>query len=346
LLGWLRDLRGICSACVNKRTYTYFFEWLYPAHFQLFLKIVQAWYMSPDVMNVLLKFISEFVYSRNQRISFGSSSPNGILLFKETSKLLCAFGASIAKIVPVKDPYEEKYRLVMISMEILARALSGDYCNFGVFQLYNDRALVDALEVVVKLGLVIPLPDILKFPKLCKAYYTLVENLFHNHTEILLRFEPAVLLKLIASLEEGIKVDDLTLSSQVCSALDHFLSFYHRQFMKKTKLAEIMMNILQMNKNIFPRILAQLFNLILFEECGNQWSVSRTMLSLIVTHQQFFEELKRNIISSLNSQERQQKMTECFAKLVEEVEMNLETKNRDKFTGNLISFRSDVRNFL
>jgi exportin-7 len=286
LMGWLRDLRGICNACANRRTYTMFFDWLYPAHMPLLLKSVQAWNQSPDIMIALLKFVWEFVYNRNQRISFGSSSPNGILLFKETSKLLVAFGTGIAKSPPMtKDVYAEKYKPVMLAMGVLLHALSGDYCNFGVFQLYNDRALLDALDVVVKLALMIPLQDIMAYPKVCKAYFALVESLFNNHTETVIMFDTPIFLKLVSSLEEGIRLDDLSLSSQVCSALDHLLTFYYKQSSKNTKMAELLHNHLHQNKNLFPRILAQLFNLILFEECGNQWSVSRTMLALIVTHQ-------------------------------------------------------------
>ena len=43
----------------------------------------------------LLKFMGELVFNKNNRIAFENVSPNGILLFKETSKLLFAFGARV-----------------------------------------------------------------------------------------------------------------------------------------------------------------------------------------------------------------------------------------------------------
>jgi hypothetical protein len=44
-------------------------------------------------------------------------------------------------------------------------ALCGNYVNFGVFELYGDRALADALDVSLKITLSIPLSDILAFRK-------------------------------------------------------------------------------------------------------------------------------------------------------------------------------------
>lgn|SRR5690606_20427507 len=109
-----------------------------------------------------------------------------------------------------------------------------------------------------------------------------MEILFTQHTETVLQFSTPVFLKLVASLEEGIKSEDLSLSSQACSALDHVCTFYYTKIKKNDSNAQLLTKHLQQAPNLFPRILAQLFNMILFEECGNQWSVSRTMLSLIV----------------------------------------------------------------
>jgi hypothetical protein len=39
--------------------------------------------------------------------------------------------------------------------------MSGGYCCFGVFTLYNDRTLIDVLSVVLKLAIDIPLKDIM-----------------------------------------------------------------------------------------------------------------------------------------------------------------------------------------
>lgn len=53
----------------------------------------------------------------------------------------------------------------MLILIFLFAALGGNYVNFGVFELYGDRALSDALDIALKMALSIPLPDILAFPK-------------------------------------------------------------------------------------------------------------------------------------------------------------------------------------
>ena len=43
--------------------------------------------------------------------------------------------------------------------------MCGNYVNFGVFELYGDRALADALDISLKMTLSVPLSDILAFRK-------------------------------------------------------------------------------------------------------------------------------------------------------------------------------------
>uniref|UniRef100_A0A452XFD1 Uncharacterized protein n=1 Tax=Aegilops tauschii subsp. strangulata TaxID=200361 RepID=A0A452XFD1_AEGTS len=43
---------------------------------------------------------------------------------------------------------------------LVRAALGGNYVQFGVFELYGDRALVDALDISLKTTLSIPLSGI------------------------------------------------------------------------------------------------------------------------------------------------------------------------------------------
>ena len=63
------------------------FDWLYPAHFPTLRACLEAWADSPDVTTAMLKFMAEFATNKTQRLTFDSSSPNGILLFREVSKV-------------------------------------------------------------------------------------------------------------------------------------------------------------------------------------------------------------------------------------------------------------------
>jgi hypothetical protein len=50
-----------------------------------------------------------------------------------------------------------------VCLQALSRAMSGNYVNFGVFDLYGDAALKDALSVALRMALSIPLPDIMSY---------------------------------------------------------------------------------------------------------------------------------------------------------------------------------------
>jgi len=91
LISSFRDLRGIVAAC-ERKTYPMFFDWYFPRFIPVTLRALDALYDVPEVTTAILKFFAEFVLNRNGRMSWGTSSPNGILLFRETSNLLHTIG--------------------------------------------------------------------------------------------------------------------------------------------------------------------------------------------------------------------------------------------------------------
>ncbi|KAJ6307486.1 hypothetical protein OIU76_017309 [Salix suchowensis] len=94
--------------------------------------------------------------------------------------------------------------------------------------------------------------------------------------------------------------------------------------------------------NLFPEILKTLFEIVLFEDCGNQWSLSRPMLSLTIISEQIFSDLKAQILAS-QPVDQHQRLALCFDKLMADVTRSLDSKNRDKFTQNLTVFRHEFR---
>lgn len=57
--------------------------------------------------------------------------------------------------------YKKKLKGISICFSMLKAALCGNYVNFGVFKLYGDDTLENALNIFVKLLLSIPLSDLL-----------------------------------------------------------------------------------------------------------------------------------------------------------------------------------------
>lgn len=76
-----------------------------------------------QVTTPLLKFMAEFVFNKSQRLTFDSSSPNGILLFREVSKLIVAYGTGVMALPTPTDSYSFKYKGIWIMLTILTRGI-------------------------------------------------------------------------------------------------------------------------------------------------------------------------------------------------------------------------------
>ena len=103
------------------------------------------------------------------------SSPNGYLLFRETSKLICCYGNRIINIdVPKEQLYPMRFKGISVCFLMLKAILCGNYVNLGVFKLYGDNAFDSVMEITAKLILSIPHKDLLVMLTPC-----LITNLFN-----------------------------------------------------------------------------------------------------------------------------------------------------------------------
>ena len=93
--GIFRDLRGLLSSATSRRAYSLCFDWLHPAHARVLLAALAAWAPRPLVAVPALKFYGELALNKAQRLAFDGSSPNGILLFRELSKAVVAYGRAL-----------------------------------------------------------------------------------------------------------------------------------------------------------------------------------------------------------------------------------------------------------
>ncbi|TNN44937.1 Exportin-7 [Liparis tanakae] len=239
----------------------------------------------------VLKLMAELVHNRSQRLQFDVSSPNGILLFRETSKMITTYGNRILTLgeVPKDQVYGVKLKGVSVCFAMLKAVLSGNYVNFGVFRLYGDDALDNALQTFIKLLLSIPHSDLLDYPKLSQSFYSLLEVLTQDHMNFIASLEPHVVMYILSSISEGLTALDTMVCTGCCSSLDHIVTYLFKQLSRSTKKRPAAMA----SDDRFLHIM-----------------------------QQHPEMIQQN--------------------LMEGIERNLLTKNRDRFTQNLSVFRREV----
>lgn len=64
----------------------------YPTYSPVLHRAIEMWYHDPAVTTPVLKLFAELVVNRSQRLQFDVSSPNGVLLFREASKVMISYG--------------------------------------------------------------------------------------------------------------------------------------------------------------------------------------------------------------------------------------------------------------
>ncbi|XP_037051893.1 ran-binding protein 16 [Bradysia coprophila] len=356
LIGLSRDLRGLAFSSNTRASYMMFFDWIYPDYTPILIRAVELWAHDPAVTTPVLKLFSELVQNRSQRLQFEVSSPNGILLFREASKIICCYGTRILALdVPKDKQYPLRLKGISVCFIMLKAALCGNYVNFGVFKLYGDDTLDNVLNIAAKLILSIPQSDLLEYPKLSQSYYLLLECLAQDHISFLATLEPNVFLYILESISEGLTALDTTICTGCCSTLDNIVSYIFKQLvptfptkkLRRNNLPEndMFLKVMKLHPEILQRILSTILNVVMFEDCKNQWSMSRPLLGLILLYEDYFRSLKENIIR-VQAIDKQQPMAQWFDNLMTGVERNLLVKNRDRFTQNLSFFRRDVNDSL
>ncbi|OXU26700.1 hypothetical protein TSAR_005650 [Trichomalopsis sarcophagae] len=366
LIGLARDLKGLAYAFNTKTSYMMLFDWIYPNYTPILLHAIELWHHEPQVTTPVLKLFAELVQNRSQRLQFDVSSPNGILLFREASKVICSYGNRILGIEVSKEQiYPLKLKGISICFSMLKAALCGSYVNFGVFRLYGDEALDNALNTFVKLLLSISQSDLLDYPKLSVTYYGLLECLAQDHMAFLSTLEPRVFLYILSSISEGLTAlgalkdsfTDTMICNGCCVTLDYIVTYLFKQLYQKAGIypgkknavvqsgGDLFLQVLKQHPEILQQILSTVLNVIMFEDCRNQWSMSRPLLGLILLNEEYFNQLRENIIRS-QPVDKQASMAQWFENLMDGIERNLLTKNRDRFTQNLSMFRRDINDSL
>ncbi len=366
--GLLRDLRGIVDATVSGPTYNMFFDWLYEskapngARFSdTLVRIADVFFDMPEVTSPLLKFVAEFVLNKSSRVAFDSSSPNGILLFRLASEVLVAYGSKIFDLhAPPNKAYNSRYKGIWICLKILRNALQGGYANYGVFQLYKDPALANALSTVFKLMFSVPLSQVMAYSKFTEAHFAFLDTLCSDHTSTVATLEPSTFRQMLESFKEGLGALDQAICSHCCSAIDKLADFFYHNQDRDTATANGIKKLVVEHMTQFNDLLAILFQILCFEpQCEAlvlflffllilfaglfQWSISRPMLALIVINPPNFQALKVKLCQSMMTQEQGMRMQEALRDLMLEIEPNLSGKNRDLFTQRLSSFRHVVQ---
>jgi len=349
-VGLARDLNGCLLALTNSRAYLAFFNWIYPRYFRIILRMFEPWWENSFVCIPMLKFISSFTHQKYQRIDFPISSPNGILLFREISKVLVTYGNRVL-VSPednYDDPYKQRYKGIMVCMIILHRSLSGQFVNFGMFEIYDDPSLRESIMVVVNLVRKFRYEVLMSYTKISRHWWRLLELLFRQHFEILALDEEAFDY-LFRSLFEGVQSQHTTHSSPVLHAIDHIFSWVYNKSLvtkRKPKCLEQIQNYMQNNHDYILQLLTCLLNIHFFDtETTNTWAHCRPIYSIISVFPDMWNMYLQKMLPFQQESSREL-ITENFMLIVQDMDTVISDKNRETFVKKLAHFKTDYRNIM
>ncbi|OAD70386.1 hypothetical protein PHYBLDRAFT_188120 [Phycomyces blakesleeanus NRRL 1555(-)] len=399
-----RDLRGFITPIQSRRNFTLFFEWFYPDYMPILLRGLEAWSPTP-VANTLLKFFAEFVHNKSQRLNFEISSPNGILIFRDTSQILTTYGSRVLEqqITDESRKYPFKYKGISICFTILSRCMGGRYINFGVFWLYQDKAIDEAFSMIFQLMLSIPLQDLMYFmivleyrgrrhkgqgvgdkemcccvllcaagfPKLTKAFFSMLDDFTHEQFMALPSLSPDTFLYMMRACEQGVEYTETWLSTMSpalwqrrlrrqnffnghpynnndSSSNSNSLLSTSPDLMVDRRRSSVafpsthwLMGYLVQFPQVLPSLFATLFGLILFDDNTEQWSLSRPLYSIMLLQKEYAIKYTSEVINR-QLPERREFVAKALNNLMDGINWSLCVKDRERFSQNVSAFKREL----
>lgn len=239
-------------------------------------------------------------HANNAPNAHGVSSPNGALSDAHAAERARNGGST--------DEYRTRHKGVVIALGVLTRALDGNYVNLGVFSLYNDRALSDALEIAMRLTFACPIDDILAYPKLAQAYFAFYEVLFREHISFVICKDTDTFSLLLSAIHDALEVQNLAIVA--ATTLDHLATYRFTHQSKHNLPAMQALNAhLASRPNLLKKLLTTLFNQLLFGpptapgSSANHWVLTRPILSLMLIDERAFLEYKDDLVASQTTHE-------------------------------------------
>src|SRR5690349_16602474 len=123
-------LKGIVMGMQTSKHFALFFDWFYPSNFQIINKVLNVFLQNDDVVLMIFKFLCELLNNRCSRLRFDTWNINGLVVFKESSKIIIQFYQYFNCLTQKniqKDIYKEVYKYLDLTMQIFYNCITGNF---------------------------------------------------------------------------------------------------------------------------------------------------------------------------------------------------------------------------
>ena len=210
----LVDLACLFRSTNDQTTYQQVFNIFFPKHFQFFQDNADKMFRNQEIAPYCFSFWFSVVFALGSKIEFGKNSPNGILLFKCSAKILTSFFTFFGEFG--NDSNLQNYaKCLKCALKIFAVLLCAKYICFDAFQIYNDSVFVDLIDVIFNTIMKLNLKNLFEYPKLGYSLAEVCFNFYQFHSTIFFSRQNSIILYALKVFECLIFAVNLNMKSLV-----------------------------------------------------------------------------------------------------------------------------------
>uniref|UniRef100_A0A914EG71 Exportin-7/Ran-binding protein 17 TPR repeats domain-containing protein n=1 Tax=Acrobeloides nanus TaxID=290746 RepID=A0A914EG71_9BILA len=363
VIGLAHDITGLAMSCTKNSIFALLLNWLMPDVFGLLLRSIELWYSSVEVTKPILKLMSELAQNRQSRMAFEMKSCTSVVLFREISKILCAYGERFLALPQVPENSNDLYKLRLknygICFGVLRNVLSGSYLPFGVFWLYGDNCLKNALDVIFRMFMVLKNehPQFMHYPKISQNILYLLQAVMKDNISYVSKIDPNILRSILYTCHDGIISLDCSTVTASSAIVESLLDYLYLRISRSQNVppppfhepeGEVIYQVLYVEESksqLMCQFIDTIMNMVLFGDVISNYSIGRVLMGLLFIYYEYFGLWKQQFIAR-QSAEMHKALDEAFNSLTAGVKNSISSRNKDDFTMNLNSFKSEVAQIL
>ncbi|KAF3452354.1 hypothetical protein FNV43_RR02787 [Rhamnella rubrinervis] len=354
---FLERLRGSASAS-EPRTQKAIYELGFSV-LNSVLVLLEVYKHESAVVYLLLKFVVAWV---DGQISYLETQETAVVVNFCMSLLQIYSSHNIGKISLslsnslLSEAKTEKYKDLRALLQLLSNLCSKDLVDFSS---ESSETQGTNISQVVYYGLHIVTPlislDLLKYPKLCYDYFSLLSHLLEVYPETVAQLNSEAFSQVLATLDFGLHHQDTEIVDMCLRALRALASYHYVETSAgKVGLGSHATGLTYRSGNlqegILSRFLRSLLQLLLFEDYSPDLvsSAADALLPLMLCEQGVYQRLVSELIGRQTNPTLRSRLVNALQSLTStnHLSSTLDRKNYQIFRKNLKTFLIEVRGFL
>ncbi|XP_073222113.1 uncharacterized protein [Cicer arietinum] len=353
----LERLRGAASASeprTQKAIYELGFSVMNPI-----LVLLEVYKHESAVVYLLLKFVVDWV--DGQITYLEAQETTAVVDF--CMRLLQLYSShNIGKISLslssslLSEAQTDKYKDLRALLQLLSSLCSKDMIDFSSDSIETQGTNISQ---VVYFGLHIVTPlismDLLKYPKLCHDYFSLLSHLLEVYPETFAQLNSEAFTHILGTLDFGLHHQDVDVVSKCLRSLQALASYHYKETGNgNIGLGAHAMGLKdssgEVQEGLLSRFLRSLLQLLFFEDYSSDLiSVAAdALLPLILCEQSLYQRLGNELIERQTNPNLKSRLANALHSLTSanQLSSSLDRINYQRFRKNLNSFLVEVRGFL